>query len=437
MNGRTGGIRPRHCMVVHAYYPLHEPRVSREAEALVRAGYDVDVVCLRDEGQPAYERHQGVDVHRLAVQIDKRSLGHQFLSYTNFLARATAHLTRVHRRDPYRTVQVHNLPDFLAFCALAPKLSGTPVLLDLHDLMPEFFSGRFGTGAKRPLAAMVRAQERWSCRFADHVITVSDAWRDRLVSRGVAPERCSVVMNVADDRVFGPRPRRPATAPGFRLIYHGQLTHRYGLDLAIRAVDALRDEIPGLHLTIHGRGDAVDELAALIRERALESVVELSTDSVPAEELPDMIADADLGVVPYRDDVFTDGIVPTKLMEYAAVGIPCVAARTTAISTYFTSTMTELFTPGDVDDLAAKIRELHADRQRLDELADGSRRFKDRYRWAQVQADYVALVTRLGTGGTAAPVTSSPLGSPAATRSPRRDHRRGRTRTGVRATSMP
>ncbi len=171
----------------------------------------------------------------------------------------------------------------------------------------------------------MRAQERLSCRFADHVITVSEAWRDRLVPRGVPAERCIVVMNVADDRVFGPRPRRPASAPGFRLLYHGQLTHRYGLDLAVRAVAALRDEIPDIHLTIHGRGDAVEELAALVADLQLEHLVELSTDSVPAEALPDMIAGADLGVVPYRNDVFTDGIVPTKLMEYAAVGIPCVA----------------------------------------------------------------------------------------------------------------
>ena len=144
-----------------------------------------------------------------------------------------------------------------------------------------------------------------------------------------------------------------------------------------------------------------------------------------------------MGLAPYRNDVFTDGLLPTKLMEYAAVGIPCVAARTTAISTYFSGTMTELFTPGDVDDLAARIRELHADRGRLDRLADGSRRFMERYRWAQVRDDYVALVNRLGGDATtgAPTVTSSPPGTPAATRSPRRDHRRGRARTWVRASS--
>ncbi|HEX5588456.1 MAG TPA: glycosyltransferase, partial [Acidimicrobiia bacterium] len=292
-------------MVVYATYPLNEPRVTREAEALVAAGFDVDVICLRGDGEPLHAWHRGVEIHRVPVPIDKRSLGWQMLSYVRFLSRATVRLGRLHTRHPYRTVQVHNLPDFLVFCAVVPKLDGVPVLLDLHDLMPEFFAGKFGEGRLLPWA--IRLQERASCRFADHVITVSDAWRAALAERGVDPRKCSVVMNVADDRIFGPRPR-PAPHEGFRLIYHGQVTRRYGLDVAVRAVASLRDEVPGIHLTIRGRGDQVDELRALIRELDASDLVELCQESVPAEELPGIISAADLAVVPYRDDVFTDGI---------------------------------------------------------------------------------------------------------------------------------
>jgi glycosyltransferase involved in cell wall biosynthesis len=375
-------------------------------------------------------------VLRLPVEVDKRSLAHQLVSYLHFLARASVRLAQLHHQDAYRTVQVHNLPDFLVLSAVVPKARGVPVILDLHDLMPEFFAGRFGTARRALLPALIRAQERLACRFADHVITVSDAWRETLVSRGVPRARSSVVLNVADDRIFNPRPRRPASAPGFRIIYHGQVTRRYGLDLAVRAMKVLEPEIPGLHLTIRGRGDAVTELEDLVRALQLEDTVELCHDSVPAEALADIIAGADLGIVPYRDDVFTDGIVPTKLMEYAAVGIPCVAARTTAINAYFADTMVEFFAPDDVDDLVARIRALHADRARLDDLAVGARRFTSRYSWAQVSAGYVALVDALGTGTPILPtrdpagngVTSSPPGTPAAPRRRHRARRSGRTR---------
>lgn len=382
-------------MVVHAYYPQTETRVQRQAEALVEAGYDVDVLCLRDEGEASRERYRGVEVHRLPVRLDKRTLGRQFLCYLRFFAWAAVHLTRLHRQHPYRTVQVHNLPDFLVFCAVVPKLRGVPVILDLHDLMPEFFAARFGSGRLRPLERLIRWQERLSCRFADHVITVSEHWRQALLDRGVPAERCSVVMNVADERVFHPAPPSGSNGAGFRLIYHGTVTERYGLDLALEAVAMLRDEIPDIRLTIRGRGEHRPALLRLRRRLGLEEHVDLDDRFVPETELAGIIASADLAVVPYRNDVFTDGIIPTKLMEYAALGLPCVAARTSAIEAHFGDAMVELFEPGDARDLARRIRELYRSPERRAELARRSHRFTSRYNWERTGAEYVELVRGL------------------------------------------
>jgi glycosyltransferase involved in cell wall biosynthesis len=379
-------------MVVHAYYPPGEPRVQREAEALVDAGYEVDVICLRGRGERPRERYRGVDIHRLAVRRDKSSLGRQFRSYLHFLTLAAVQLSKLQVRQRYHTVQVHNLPDFLVFCALLPRLQGVPIILDLHDLMPEFFAGRFGEDRRRWLGRMVKWQERLACRFAHHVITVSEHWRQALVRRGVPEEKCSVVMNVADQRIFRPRRAPRSSGQEFRLIYHGTVTHRYGLDLAVRAVGMLKDEMPDIRLTVLGRGDAMPSLVRLRRELGLEDHVELRDEYVVAEGLPEILAAADLGIVPSRDDVFTDALLPTKLMEYGAMGIPCVAARTTAIEAYFRDTMVEFFRPGDVGDLARCIRELRRSPERLAALADGSRNFRERYNWDQVSTEYVGLV---------------------------------------------
>jgi len=387
--------RPRHCMVVHAYYPLTETRVQRQAEALVAAGYDVDVICPRGHGEAPREWYRGVAVHRLPVRIEKADLGHQLRSYLRFAVHAGRHLARLQRRRPYDTVQVHNLPDFLVFSAIVPKLQGVPVILDLHDLMPEFFAARFGDG-KAALSRLVRLQERLACRFADHVITVTDGWRRLLIERGVPPDRCSVVMNVADGSIFVPR-REPVQArEGLRLLYHGSVTRRYGLDLAIRAVGLARDRVPGIHLTIRGAGDDRQALLELRRTLGLEDVVDLIDEHVPERDLPAIIDEADAAVVPYRDDVFTDGILPTKLMEYAAVGIPCIAARTTAIRTYFEDANVEFFSPGDVEDLVRAIRRLADDPAYRAALAARSRAFTERFSWSRLGPGYVALIRRLG-----------------------------------------
>jgi len=293
---------------------------------------------------------------------------------------------------------VHNLPDFLIFAALPPKLTGARLILDLHDLMPEFYAARFGGGRTNWPVRLVSWQEHLSCCFADHVITVSEHWRQTLIQRGVPAQKCSVVMNVADESIFHRAEAPPARAtPGrpFRLIYHGTIVERYGLDLAIRAIDQVRRDIPQIHLTILGRGTYVETLRQMVRELGLAQHVTIHNDLRPARELPAIIRTADLGVVPYRNDVFTDGLVPTKLMEYAALGLPALAARTTAIEAYFGGTMAELFEPNDVDDLANRLRALYRSPERLAELAQGCQKFNERYNWTKIGAAYVALVERL------------------------------------------
>ena len=388
-----------HCMVVYAYYPLGETRVQREAEALVAHGYQVDVIALRGREEIAQEQYRGVHVYRLPLRIRKNSLIRQFLNYVYFLLLAAVKLAQFHGRHPYHTVQVHNLPDFLVFCALIPKIGGVPVILDLHDLMPEFYAGRFPEHARGWLARLVRLQERLACKFADHVITVSEHWRQALIKRGVPSSKCSVVMNVADEKIFKPQEEKPKLASNnkFELIYHGSLVYRYGLDLAIQAVDRVRHTIPHIHLTLLGDGDYIPALIRMRDELGLEEFVTIYDELRPAEELPGIIQQADLGIVPYRNDVFTDGLLPTKLMEYAAMGLPSIASSTTAMQLYFSNMMVEFFEPGDVEGLADCIQKLYAAPQRMAVLRAGCALFNEHYNWEKLGAEYALLVDQLSS----------------------------------------
>ncbi len=390
----------RHCMVVHAYYPLGESRVERQAGALLAQGYDVDILCLRDAGEPAFEELDGSRIYRLPV---RRHKGHrpavQLLEYLAFFLLASLKLLVLHGRQRYATVQVHNLPDFLIFCALVPRLTGARLLLDLHDLMPEFFASSFKRGMDHWAVRLLIWQERLSCRFAHQVITVTESWRETLIGRGVPSHKVAVVMNVADDRVFRPEGTagQPPNDPHcFRLIYHGTLAQRYGVDLLLRAVAAARQEIPGLHLTIHGNGEFYQELVRLADELSLEACVAFSTQLLPIAELPRLIQQADVGIVPNRRDLFTDGILPTKLMEYAALQMPVIAARTPAVAAYFDESMVELFTPGDPAALTQAILRLYQDPARRAHLARNIERFNQAYNWTQVAATYCALVEQVG-----------------------------------------
>ena len=224
-NETTPDERPtglRHCMIVHAHYPLGETRVERQAKALLRRGHVVDVICLRAPGELPREIVGGAGVYRLPVRRHKdRGAAVQLLEYLVFLMLAAIQLARLHLRTPYQVVQVHNLPDFLVFAAWPARLMGARVILDIHDLMPEFFGARFDRSFDSWLVRLVRFQERLACRFADAVIVVSEHWRRTLIGRGVPADKISVVMNVADDAIFRP----PAIAPPLPRDPHGCLLY--------------------------------------------------------------------------------------------------------------------------------------------------------------------------------------------------------------------
>lgn len=413
-------------MVVFAPYPLGETRVQREAEALIRYGYEVDVICSRLTGEPPVDRYHGVKVYRQKYTtlplLNRNGLAQKLFDYLFFFLLATVQLTSLHLRNRYTSIQVHNIPDFLVFCAFIPKVLGVPILLDLHDLMPEFYAGHFGRDTSLA-ARLIKFQERMACRFADYVITVSEHWRQTLIGRGVPEKKCSVVMNVADESIFHtPVQTDQACVPnGFRLIYHGSFQERYGLDLAIRAVGQLRQEIPDIHLSLVGNGQFLPKMKCLVEDLDLGRYVEIDHLHL-AEDLPGIILGCHLGVVAYRNDVFTDGLLPTKLMEYACLGLPAIAARTSSIQDYFADTMVEFFEPDNLDDLVCGIRTLYHHPERMAELRLGSEKFNQKYNWTKIGASYVCLVESLRSRGLPTEKVTLPTPKSSCDRGPTTNH---------------
>ena len=137
-------------MIVHAYYE-EDSRVRREAESLVARGRPVDVFALRRAGDSPSTVLDGVTVHRLNVQRHQGAgLATYLREYLAFLVRSSWAVSRAQRRRHFAVVQVHTLPDFLVFAGLPLRLAGVPIVIDLHEAMPEFFRMRF-PGASRPI----------------------------------------------------------------------------------------------------------------------------------------------------------------------------------------------------------------------------------------------------------------------------------------------
>ena len=392
-----GGRRP-FVLVTHSYYE-EDPRVRRQAEAILAAGRPVDVIALRRPGDPPDGDVAGVRVHRLDVQRHQGAgLATYLAEYLAFFVRVSLALVRAQPRRRYALVQVATLPDWLVFAALPLRLLGVPVILDLHESMPDFFRSRF-PGAANPIVHRgLRLAERASITAATQALTVNDALRDRLVGLGVAAGHVTVVRNTPSLARFDPaaHPARPFMADGtLRLVYAGALTPTYELDVAVRAVARLaarRPELP-VQLDLYGRGDSRPSLEALAEELGISDRLTFH-GRIPIEAVPAALASADVGLAPTRRDPFTDSSLSTKILEYAAMRRPAVATRLPLVERTFPPGTVATYAPGDAEDLAARILDLADDAPAREAAVRATVELVAGMSWERDATGYLGLLER-------------------------------------------
>ena len=386
----------RICVVRQDFYPL-DVRIWREAEALAMAGHQVDVVCQRLPGEPAWERQGQVTVWRLPVPHQRGGLLRHFLQYVAFLVAAGGVVSALHLARRYQLVQVNSIPDTLVFAAFLPRLFGVPVLLDLHECMPEFFATRFRTGLSHPAVRTVAWLEQASIRFSHFAITCTEDMRRVFVSRGAPDDKIVVVHNGADEKVFdaGRHPPRPRDPQRFVLISHGTVEERYGLDTIVRAVALLHREIPGLRLEIYGTGSYLGELRRLAKTLGVDSHVYFSDGYVSFDELVRAIADADVGVVAMKRDIFRDLTHCNKMYEFVTMRKPTIVSRTRSVEAYYGDSCFEMFDSDDEEDLARAIRRLHRDPDLAALRVEQAAEVNEPYRWPHQRGVYLAVVEGL------------------------------------------
>jgi glycosyltransferase involved in cell wall biosynthesis len=386
-------------MIVHAYYE-EDPRVRREAESLVAAGWEVDVIGLQHPGEPKNAVIEGVNLRRLPVRRRQGAGLHVYFGeYAKFLIRSMFAATRAHLRRHYGMVQVHTLPDYLVFAALPLRLMRVPVLLDLHEAMPEFFRGRFARASNPISYRLLLLQERMAIGFTNELLTVNDALAERLLKRGAKANRLTVVLNSPDPRLFSPaaHPRRAFMADGvLKLVYAGAITPTYELDVVLRAVAEMRHARRTLEVavTLYGRGDAEGSLKELARELQIAARVEMP-GRIPINAVPGAIAAADIGIAATRLDSYSEVSLSTKVLEYGAMGKPVAATRLPTVERYFGPDTLLLYEPGDSSSLAKAILHL------VDDPADRESRVQrtaarvEELGWAHQAEAYLAVVNRL------------------------------------------
>ena len=386
----------RVAMVVHAIFP-GDPRVRRQSDALMEAGYEVDIIALRQPGEEAEDDDTvGRRIIRLPVNRTFVGFAGHLAEYVAFTAMVAWRLAREHRRRQYDLVQVATVPDFLAFAAIPEKLAGVPLLLDLHEDMPEFFRDRFRHRLLKPLVPLVTGTTKVAAAIPDHLITVHEPLRELSIRRGVPPNRISVVMNSADGRLFDPsrQTRRPFMADGeLRIVHHSNFQRIYGLDVAIEGLARLRSGLRW-RLDVYGDGPWRPAIENAIDRTGTGDRVTLH-GRVEMDDLPGILAASDVGLVPSLPEPYLEYSLSTKLLEYAAMGVPIVASDLATFRHHFSDEAIRFVPGGDPDALARAIEGLVDDPDRALAIGREAQRQAAAYDWEVQKSRYVAIVDRL------------------------------------------
>jgi glycosyltransferase involved in cell wall biosynthesis len=375
-----------------------DTRVLLYVHALAERGDQVDVICLGDPKDSG--PMNGGYCYRVQDRVvnEKGQLSY-FARIFKFLLKSSLRLTINHLKKPYDLIHVHSVPDFEVFSAIFPRLTGAKVILDMHDLVPELYASKFnGGGHKGLLVRALLMAEKMSIKFAHHVIIANHLWKEKIVARSVDEEKCSVILNYPNRSIFYRRPRRPREDT-LVLMYPGTLNFHQGLDIAIRAFSRIHHLVPHAQFHLYGHGKEKDNLLKLILELHLTDKI-LVYDFLPTHEIVDRMANADIGVVPKRNDSFGGDAFSTKTFEFMALGVPVIVSGTRIDRYYFNDEVVQFFTPEDDKDLADAMLLLIMDKVRWEQLARNGLAFAEKYSWDKRRYDYLQLVDRLtGSSG--------------------------------------
>jgi glycosyltransferase involved in cell wall biosynthesis len=383
------------CMLAYSFYET-DSRIKQYASALVERGDSVDVIALRRPGQPARSVINGVCVFRIQTRtINERGPFTYLFRIIRFLLLSAGLIAWRYASERYQLIHVHSVPDFLVFATIIPRIFGVAVILDIHDVLPEFYASKFHVSSKSFSFRCLVQVERLSIAFVDHAIVANHLWCERVAGRCGHPEKCSPIRNYPPLRLFNPEARTRKSGGKFLITYPGSLNWHQGVDVAIAAFARIKDHLADAEFHIYGEGPARESLIKLVQNLGLGERV-IFHGLIPTEEIVKVMANSDLAVEPKRaGSNFGNEALSMKIFEFMAVGVPLVVSRTRIHQFYYPDDLVCYYDDDNDEQLAANILFLRNNPAHRQQQILNALQYVEAHNWSAEKLEYLRIVDSL------------------------------------------
>jgi len=399
------------------YYPEPigiAPLMTELAEGFVRRGHEVRVVT----GMPNYperliypayrgkfyhtETINGVTVQRSFLWANGPNPGFKdrLMLDGSFIVTSLVQLFKGWKPDAIFS----SLPPLLACfpVALYAGVTGVPVVTNVQDIVSEAAVGTDLIDKGSAIARIADGLEKFSYSISTRITVIADKFIEKLVAQGVPREKIVHIPNWVDTHFIRPLPRdnnsfrkKHGLEDHFVVLYSGNIARTQGLETAVEAAVHLR-QVPEIRMVIVGEQNALEGLRKHGEACGVDNVLFLPF--IPREELPEMLAAADVSLVMQKRSV-TAFNMPSKIPGLLSSGRPIIASvppQGTAETAVGMSGGGIIVPPETPEALAGAILDLYHHPEKMDAIAGQGRKYAlENYQFDVILERYEALFSEM------------------------------------------
>jgi glycosyltransferase involved in cell wall biosynthesis len=390
-------------MILDKTFPP-DPRVENEAISLIDNGHEVFLFCLKYDIHKKDELINGIQVKRtLSNKLEYKlsALVYTFPFYTNSMKRKIESFISINNIE---ALHIHDIRIAEAVFK-ANKKTNLPVVLDLHDNMPEIMK-LYPHLQKFPGKQLI-SPKKWKQKEeefidkADKIITVSQEFIDEVVERTkISTDKIVLVPNTVHQSFYKDATIEESIVKKYKddfvILYLGDTGLRRGLQTAIESVSVLKNKIPNIKLIIVGKNTTDTVLKAKVKELQLEEFVDLEGWKAVAL-FPSYIVASSVCISPLHRNIQHDVAYANKLFQYMSFAKPVLVSDAIAQKNLIERTCTGLVhEERNADDFTEKIMRLYEDESLQKELGENGKRFiEEEFCWEKTSKKLIQLYDQL------------------------------------------